>query len=181
MTEPTRPTGAIAPNSSSSLSLSPSSHLNNNNNNPPRIIVDPSPQNQTIYNQVRLAQDRQNEQTAAYNNSLQPQAGSQSMSCSPSTDSYASRSISHSPINEPETHRIDSTLVHTATELRRPRGRRKGPLDPETRKNTALKRKLKTTCKFHREKKTKVTVHPTDHLFVWLLTTISVTVQISLN
>ncbi|KAI1771650.1 hypothetical protein F4818DRAFT_444978 [Hypoxylon cercidicola] len=117
-------------------------------NVPPRIIVEPTPDYQHIYNDIRQTQERQRLQMhlACQQNLLPPPSA-------PSTSTI------HSPTDEPVTPSTQEPTSQDADLPRRPRGRRRGPLPADTRWNTHVKRKLKLTCPHHRAKKTKCNCH----------------------
>ncbi|KAI1648850.1 uncharacterized protein F4817DRAFT_314486 [Daldinia loculata] len=114
-----------------------------------RIIVEPTPENQRIYNDIRQTLERLRLQThvVSQQNLLPPQAA-------PSIGSTI-----HSPTDEPGTPSTQDVTTQDADRSRRQRGRRRGPLNSRTRLNTALKRKLKLACPHHRAKKTTCDCH----------------------
>ncbi|KAI1803693.1 hypothetical protein F4811DRAFT_323373 [Daldinia bambusicola] len=119
-----------------------------------RIIVEPTPENQRIYNEIRQTHERMRLQThvASQHNLLPPQAA-------PSITSTI-----HSPTDEPGTPSVQDGTTQGTDQPRRQRGRRKGPLDSRTRLNTALKRKLKLACPHHRAKKITCDCHDFSRL-----------------
>lgn len=112
-----------------------------------RIIVEPTPENQRIYNEIRQTHERLHLQThvASQQNLLPPQ-------------SAPSVSTVYSPTDELETPTLDAATQDTDPP-KRPRGRRRGPLEATTRLHTALKRKLRLACPRHRKKKTTCDCH----------------------
>ncbi|XXH05789.1 hypothetical protein Hte_012227 [Hypoxylon texense] len=114
----------------------------------PRIIVEPTPENQQIYNEIRQTHERLRLQThLASQQNLQPSSAAPSIS------------TAHSPIDEPVTSSTQDPTSQDIDNARRPRGRRKGPLQAETRLKTAVKRKLKLACPHHRVKKITCDCH----------------------
>ncbi|KAI1141019.1 hypothetical protein F5Y05DRAFT_296185 [Hypoxylon sp. FL0543] len=113
-----------------------------------RIIVEPTPENQKIYNEIRQTHERLQLQThvASQQNLLPP----------PSAPSV---STVHSPTDELETPTTLDIATQDTEPPRRQRGRRRGPLEATTRLHTALKRKLKLACPHHRIKKTTCDCH----------------------
>ncbi|KAI0886066.1 uncharacterized protein GGS22DRAFT_159768 [Annulohypoxylon maeteangense] len=116
--------------------------------NGPRIIVEPTQENQRIYNDIRQTHERMRLQThvASQQNPVPP----------PSTLSV---STVHSPIDDPETTSTQDVPAQDTDRPRRPRGKRRGPLKNDTRLHTALKRKLKLACPHHRAKKITCDCH----------------------
>ncbi|KAI1761991.1 hypothetical protein GGR53DRAFT_521974 [Hypoxylon sp. FL1150] len=144
-------------------SLSPYTHSRSDSRSfSIKIIVEPTPENQHVYNDIRRTHERLQLQThlASQQNLVPPSAA-------PST------STAQSPIDEPVTPSTqDATSTQDTTPQnqghdhqdhqdlpRRPRGRRKGPLQSDTRLRTAVKRKLKLACPHHRAKKTTCNCH----------------------
>ncbi|KAI8966370.1 hypothetical protein F5Y11DRAFT_153851 [Daldinia sp. FL1419] len=119
-----------------------------------RIVVEPTPENQRIYNEIRQTLERMRLQThvASQQNLLTPHAA-------PSISSTI-----HSPTDEPGTPSTQDVATQDADRPRRQRGRRRGPLDSNTRLNTALKRKLKLACPHHRAKKITCDCHDFSRL-----------------
>ncbi|KAI0838075.1 hypothetical protein F5Y06DRAFT_60935 [Hypoxylon sp. FL0890] len=113
-----------------------------------RIIVEPTPENQRIYNDIRQTHERLQLQThvASQQNLLPP----------PSAPSV---STVQSPTDELETPHTLDVATQDTDPPRRQRGRRRGPLEATTRLHTALKRKLKLACPRHRAKKTTCDCH----------------------
>ncbi|KAI1212808.1 uncharacterized protein F4807DRAFT_450365 [Annulohypoxylon truncatum] len=116
--------------------------------NGPRIIVEPTQENQRIYNEIRQTHERTRLQThvASQQNLVPP-------------PSVPSNSTVHSPIDDPETPSTQDITAQDTDRPRRPRGKRRGPLKNVTRLHTALKRKLKLACPHHRAKKTTCDCH----------------------
>ncbi|KAI5921732.1 hypothetical protein F4810DRAFT_712161 [Camillea tinctor] len=114
-----------------------------------KYLIDSTPEIQTCYNKVRADIERNVTQ-----NLLQPPPTPHSAR-SPSDEPYVSRSpnLTPSPVTGFDDPNHGSNPQGT-TEPRRKRGRRKGPLNMQTRINTAFKRKTKLICKEHRLKKT---------------------------
>ncbi|KAL7621211.1 hypothetical protein AAE478_008528 [Parahypoxylon ruwenzoriense] len=117
--------------------------------NVPRIIVEPTPDKQNAYNEIRQAHER---------SSLQAHVASQQTprhsSAAPSVISTA-----HSHADDLGTPTSHDTAPKCTDGSKKPRGRRKGPLDAETRLRTAVKRRLKLACPHHRVKKTTCDCH----------------------
>ncbi|KAI1417171.1 hypothetical protein F5Y13DRAFT_81292 [Hypoxylon sp. FL1857] len=118
-----------------------------------RIIVEPTPENQRIYNEIRQTHERLHLQThvASQHNLLPP----------PSAPSV---STVHSPTDELETPPTLDAATQDIEPPKRPRGRRRGPLEASTRLHTALKRKLRLACPRHRAKKTTCDCHDFSRL-----------------
>ncbi|KAI1092853.1 hypothetical protein F5B19DRAFT_492076 [Rostrohypoxylon terebratum] len=119
----------------------------------PRIIVEPTPENQRIYNEIRQTHERLCLQThvASQQNLVPPQ-------------SAPSASTAHSPIDDPETPSTQDHPSQNTDRPRRQRGKRRGPLKNGTRLHTALKRKLKLACPLHRAKKITCDCHDFSRL-----------------
>ncbi|KAI1451593.1 hypothetical protein F4805DRAFT_84920 [Annulohypoxylon moriforme] len=130
------------------LTLSTSASRSCESRNVPRIIVEPTQENQRIYNDIRQTHERMRLQTHV--------ASQQNLVPPPSAPSI---STVHSPIDDPETPSTQDVLAHDTDRPRRPRGKRRGPLKNDTRLHTALKRKLKLACPHHRAKKTTCDCH----------------------
>ncbi|KAI0894444.1 hypothetical protein F4806DRAFT_123981 [Annulohypoxylon nitens] len=114
----------------------------------PRIIVEPTPEHQRIYNEIRQTHERLRLQThVASQQNLVPR------------QSAPSASTAHSPIDDPETPSTQDLPSQDTDRPRRPRGKRRGPLKNDTRLHTALKRKLKLACPLHRAKKITCDCH----------------------
>ncbi|OTA95437.1 hypothetical protein M434DRAFT_209576 [Hypoxylon sp. CO27-5] len=113
-----------------------------------RIIVEPTPENQRIYNEIRQTHERLHLQThvASQQNLLPPQ-------------SAPSVSTVYSPTYELDTPPTLDASTQDTDPPKRPRGRRRGPLEATTRLHTALKRKLRLACPRHRAKKTTCDCH----------------------
>ncbi|KAI0012016.1 hypothetical protein F4779DRAFT_614968 [Xylariaceae sp. FL0662B] len=124
------------------------------------IIVEPTPENQKIYNQIRQEHQLCRLQTdAATQHNLLPPPAAPSMSRSTTNESYGSQSTIHSHVDRSGTPSPQDTATNRAGQPKRPRGRRKGPLDANTRLNTAVKRKLRLACPRHRAKKITCNCH----------------------
>ncbi|KAI0975753.1 hypothetical protein F4678DRAFT_281012 [Xylaria arbuscula] len=122
---------------------------------PSTIVIEPTPEYQQFYNQNRREMDKQRlEIHLAENreNSLEPP------SRSTTSDSHASPSTVCSHAGDGTTPLSPDPTVETG-KSKPHRGRRKGPLDMETRTKTAFKRKFKLTCSFHRIKRTSCNCH----------------------
>ncbi|KAI1339239.1 hypothetical protein F5Y15DRAFT_82278 [Xylariaceae sp. FL0016] len=132
---------------------------------PPRIIVEPTNESQAIYNSIRQEADRLNLQTyVTRRNNLLPPPGAPPMSRSTTSESRDDRSPVPSHADHTEAPWHSEPAVATKADGKRPRGKRKGPLDLKTRTNTALKRKLRLTCPRHRAKKTSCDCHDFSRL-----------------
>ncbi|KAI1101445.1 hypothetical protein F4804DRAFT_11512 [Jackrogersella minutella] len=118
--------------------------------NVPRILVEATPENQRMYNEIRHYHERERHHlethVASQRNLIPPPAA-------------PSVSTAHSPIDDPETPSTHEYTTQDPDRPRRQRGKRKGPLDPVARLNTALKRKFKLACTRHRAKKTTCNCH----------------------
>ncbi|KAI1630825.1 hypothetical protein F4809DRAFT_654505 [Biscogniauxia mediterranea] len=114
---------------------------------PQKWIIESTPEIQSCYNKVRADIERH-----ANQNLLQPPT-TPHYPRSPSDENYINQSPvhPHSPINGFEDPNHGSVSQGTAEPRRR--GRRRGPLNIQTRINTAFKRKTKLICKDHRAKK----------------------------
>ncbi|KAI2619699.1 hypothetical protein GGR54DRAFT_640023 [Hypoxylon sp. NC1633] len=113
-----------------------------------RIIVQPTDEYQKVYNEIRQTYERQHLQThIASQKSLLPPSAAPSVS------------TVHSPVDDLGTPFSHDTTAQDPDQQKRPRGRRKGPLEAQTRLNTAVKRKLKLTCQPHRAKKITCDCH----------------------
>ncbi|KAI1080483.1 hypothetical protein F5B20DRAFT_99316 [Whalleya microplaca] len=139
-----------APTVASQASRSPDSR------HPPRILVEPTPENQNVYNQIRREHQYYQQQTDVANqrNLLALPQAAPPMSRSTTNESYGSENTIHSHLDHSGVPSPQDTATNGAGQPRRPRGRRKGPLAAKTRLNTAVKRKLKLTCLTHKAKKT---------------------------
>lgn len=131
-----------------SRSHSSSSHA------PSRIVVEPTEENQRIYNQTKAEQSRHQVPSQTDDDLLCPPNAAPAMARS---ESYASSNCSGS--EDPPTPAAQESTATNNGPARRQRGRRHRPLDADTRFYTALKRKLKLTCDKHRQKKTTVSSH----------------------
>ncbi|KAI0384556.1 hypothetical protein F5Y04DRAFT_232077 [Hypomontagnella monticulosa] len=118
------------------------------NAHPPRIVVAPTLENQRIYNEIRQTHERMRLQThvASQQNLIPPSAA-------------PSVSTIHSPVDEPGSPSTQDPATQDGSQTKRPRGRRRGPLEAATRLKTALKRKLKLACPNHRAKKITCDCH----------------------
>lgn len=127
---------------------------------PPGILVEPTPETQAIYNQIRedeALQKKQHclQQHVSSQDRLQlPHNRATQMSRSVTSESYISGSLSpgsttgvSDPISPP------TVEVPPPCGAKRPRGRRHGPLGAEKRTRTAIKRKLGLVCDHCKRKK----------------------------
>ncbi|KAJ3562846.1 hypothetical protein NPX13_g8408 [Xylaria arbuscula] len=121
------------------------------------IMIEPTPESQQFYNQNRREMDRQRLEQHVEDSNLEPPAA-ELMSRSTTSDSHPSPSTvcSHSCSSVPPSS-PDPTTEPARSKPHR--GRRKGPLELETRTKTAFKRKFKLTCAFHRAKRTSCNCH----------------------
>ncbi|KAI1359977.1 hypothetical protein F5Y08DRAFT_61128 [Xylaria arbuscula] len=121
------------------------------------IMIEPTPESQRFYNQNRREMDRQRLEQHVEDSNLEPPAA-ELMSRSTTSDSHPSPSTvcSHSCSSVPPSS-PDPTTEPARSKPHR--GRRKGPLELETRTKTAFKRKFKLTCAFHRAKRTSCNCH----------------------
>jgi hypothetical protein len=128
----------------------------------PRIVIAPTPQTQAIYNQIREDEARHSQQ-----HSLHPQDDpadllrprdrrAPSMSRSPTTESHISGSLSPASITDQPENNLAQGAEASPTAVRRPRGRRAGPLKLDKRFKTAIKRKLGFVCLQCKQKKVAV-------------------------
>ncbi|KAI1131039.1 hypothetical protein F5Y10DRAFT_94948 [Nemania abortiva] len=116
------------------------------------IVIEPTPEYQRFYNQARLDIDRQRLQ-AHVENSLEPPQAQPMARSNTGSDSLPSPSTVYS--HGGESNAPLSPDPNTESARAKPhRGKRRGPLDPETRVKTAFKRKFKLPCDFHRAKRT---------------------------
>lgn len=122
----------------------------------PPIVIEPTEESQQFYNQTRREMDRQRLEQHVEDNNLEPPAA-EPMSRSTTSDSYpspstvCSQSCNSIPASSPDP-------IAEAVRSKPHRGRRKGPLDLETRTKIAYKRKFKLTCDYHRAKRTSVSL-----------------------
>ncbi|KAI0403574.1 hypothetical protein F4802DRAFT_286757 [Xylaria palmicola] len=145
--------GFLAPPSASKTTVH--SHQNGTQS---AIMIEPTPEYQRFWNQNRHEMDRHRlELHVTEGNNLEP-PHAQPMSRSTTSDSLPSPSTvcsyageSNMPLSPDRATEPVKSKTH--------RGRRKGPLDMETRTKTAFKRKFKLTCDFHRTKKTSCNCH----------------------
>ncbi|RYP71501.1 hypothetical protein DL771_004756 [Monosporascus sp. 5C6A] len=138
------------PHRTPSTSQSSRSHI------PEKIVIDPDEDTQRIYNQIREEQERLNSHSyaAAHTNEdlLSPATAATTMSRSFTDGSCASSSCSYS--GDPQASPAQDPAATSNAQGKKPRGKRRRPLDEKTRLATAVKRKLKLPCERHRQKKT---------------------------
>ncbi|KAI1108832.1 hypothetical protein F5Y14DRAFT_445130 [Nemania sp. NC0429] len=126
--------------------------------NQPTIMIEPTPESQQFYNQNRREMDRQRFELHVTEESNLELPQAEPMSRSTTSDSLPSPATVYSQFGDGNS--VLSPDPTTETVRSRPhRGRRKGPLDLETRTKTAFKRKFKLTCAFHRAKRTSCNCH----------------------
>ncbi|KAH9905337.1 hypothetical protein F4778DRAFT_703450 [Xylariomycetidae sp. FL2044] len=143
---------ATAPSSSSSTSRNIPTQTST------KIIVPATPDNQSLYNDIRQKHENSKLRNhVTQNNLLSPLAVP--MARSTTNDSCASRSPVQSDNGDDGLSPTLETDMKSDRLTKRPRGRRKGPLHKDTRIQTAVKRKLKLTCELHRAKKTSCDCH----------------------
>ncbi|KAI0600701.1 hypothetical protein F4775DRAFT_545095 [Biscogniauxia sp. FL1348] len=117
---------------------------------PHKWTIESTPEIQSCYNKVRADIERH-----ANQNHLHPPATTH-YPRSPSDENYLIQSPIHSQSHSPIIGFEDANhgpASQGTTETKRLRGRRRGPLNMQTRINTAFKRKTKLICKDHRAKK----------------------------
>ncbi|KAI1263370.1 hypothetical protein F5Y18DRAFT_126254 [Xylariaceae sp. FL1019] len=118
------------------------------------MVIEPTAQHQHFYNQARRDADRSRlEIHIAQQNNLAIPPTAEAIARSPTSDSHPSPSTGPSHAGDSDLPFSPSSALES-TRSRPHRGRRKGPLDLETRAKTAFKRKFKLTCEFHRVKRT---------------------------
>ncbi|KAI3327151.1 hypothetical protein HD806DRAFT_384070 [Xylariaceae sp. AK1471] len=123
------------------------------------ITIEPTPEYQRFYNLNRREMDRLRlEIHVAEENNLNPPPQAEPMSRSTTSESLPSPSTVYSHTGDGDAS-LSPDPTTEAARLRPHRGRRKGPLDIETRTKTAFKRKFKLTCSFHRAKRTSCNCH----------------------
>ncbi|KAI0420162.1 hypothetical protein F5X98DRAFT_37753 [Xylaria grammica] len=109
-------------------------------NNRATIMLEPTPEWQQFYNQTRREIDRQSK----------PEP--------PQIAAMRRRSTDNGPPSDSITpFSLDPTMEEVKS--RPSRGRRRGPLNMETRCKTAFKRKFKLSCEYHRVRKTACNCH----------------------
>ncbi|KAK5626897.1 hypothetical protein RRF57_002612 [Xylaria bambusicola] len=140
--------GLLAPPSSSKTPV-----RNGQNLVHPTIMIEPTAESQRFYNQNRREMDRQRLELHVEENNLDPPTAE----LSTASDSQPSPSTVYSQSGNSVTPSPDPAAE--AARSKPHRGRRKGPLDMETRTKTAFKRKFKLTCAFHRAKRTSCNCH----------------------
>ncbi|KAJ2979892.1 hypothetical protein NUW58_g7087 [Xylaria curta] len=115
-------------------------------------MIEPTPEYQRFYDQKRREMDKQRlEHHITEGNSLEPPQG-QPMSRSTTSDSLPSPSTVCSHVGDDDAP-VSPNPTTEAARSKPHRGRRKGPLEYETRIKTAFKRKFKLTCEEHQRKK----------------------------
>ncbi|RYP70466.1 hypothetical protein DL769_004955 [Monosporascus sp. CRB-8-3] len=133
----------------------PSSSQSSRSHIPLKIVIDPDEETQKIYNQIREEQERHNPHnyvaTQANEDLLSP-ATAATMTRSFTNGSCASSSCSYS--GDPQESPAQDSVVTKNGQGKKPRGKRRRPLDEKTRLATAVKRKLKLPCERHRKRKT---------------------------
>ncbi|RYP06675.1 hypothetical protein DL764_003021 [Monosporascus ibericus] len=130
----------------------PSTSRSSTSHTPFKIVIDPDEETQRMYNEIREEQERHNPHNyvaAQANGDLLSPATATNMTRSFTNESYAS-SYSGGPPASP----IQNSAVTNGGQGKKPRGRRRRPLDEKTRLATAVKRKLKLPCERHRKRKT---------------------------
>jgi hypothetical protein len=140
---------------------------------PPKILVDPSPETQAIYNQNREHEAQHYKQRCLQQHVISqdhlrpPNPRAPPMARSVTNESHISGS-SLSPASLPDIPDHVTVPVTDASSStgRRPRGRRAGPLGAEKRFKTAIKRKLGLVCEVCKKKKVVVCSSPPDSLIV---------------
>ncbi|KAJ8118072.1 hypothetical protein ONZ43_g4065 [Nemania bipapillata] len=120
-------------------------------------MIEPTPEFQRFYNQTRQEMDRQRFEHHVAESSLEPPQA-ESMSRSTTSDSLPSPSTVYSHAGDSNAPLSPDPTIEAA-KSKPHRGRRRGPLDMETRIKTAFKRKFKLTCTYHRAKKTSCNCH----------------------
>ncbi|KAI0506193.1 hypothetical protein F5B22DRAFT_651015 [Xylaria bambusicola] len=141
--------GRLAPPSSSKGPI-----RNGQNLTQSTIMIEPTAESQRFYNQNRREMDRQRLELHVEENNLEPPMSELSTASDshPSPSTVCSQSGNSVAPCSPDP-------AAEATRSKPHRGRRKGPLDMETRTKTAFKRKFKLTCAFHRAKRTSCNCH----------------------
>ncbi|RYP32156.1 hypothetical protein DL767_005392 [Monosporascus sp. MG133] len=137
------------PHRTPSTSRSSRSHI------PFKIVIDPDEETQRIYNQIREEQERHNPHNYVAvhaNEDLLSPATAATMTRSFTNGSCASSSGSYS--GDPQASPAQDSVVTNNGQGKKPRGKRRRPLDEKTRLATAVKRKLKLPCERHRKRKT---------------------------
>ncbi|KAF2970498.1 hypothetical protein GQX73_g3069 [Xylaria multiplex] len=123
------------------------------------IMIEPTVEYQRFYNQTRREMDRQRLEFHITENNLEPPQA-EPMSRSTTSDSHPSLSPSTACSHVGDS--IPPLSPDPATEgirSRPTRGKRRGPLELETRTKTAFKRKFKLTCARHRAKRVTCNCH----------------------
>ncbi|KAI1433682.1 hypothetical protein GGR50DRAFT_667132 [Xylaria sp. CBS 124048] len=123
------------------------------------IAIEPTPEYQQFYNKKRQEMDKRRLQThTAKEDTLGSLPQVELMSSSAASDAPLTPSIKYSHPGDGHTAPYYDAMTEAAR-AKPHRGRRKGPLDIDTRIKTAFKRKFKLTCDFHREKRTSCNCH----------------------
>ncbi|KAI0130582.1 hypothetical protein BJ170DRAFT_682031 [Xylariales sp. AK1849] len=125
-----------------------------------RTVVEPTLEQQTIYNQIRedearlLQRSPLQEHVDSHSTFLRPpDPRAPSMSRSTTNESHVSGSLSPASTTDLLEHTTSQTVDAPTRSGKRPRGRRNGPLEAEKRFKTAIKRKLGLVCDKCKEKK----------------------------
>ncbi|KAI1819077.1 hypothetical protein F4861DRAFT_188818 [Xylaria intraflava] len=123
------------------------------------LMIEPTDERQQFYNKKRREMDRQRlELHVETENVLERPLNAELISRSTTSDGLRSPSTIYSYPGDGHTHLPHDPRTEVIR-LKGHRGRRKGPLDLETRTKTAFKRKFKLICGFHRGKKTSCNCH----------------------
>ncbi|KAI0162236.1 hypothetical protein GGR57DRAFT_315833 [Xylariaceae sp. FL1272] len=118
------------------------------------ILIEPTAQHQQFYNQARREADKcRLEFHVAQQNNLAIPPRAEAIARSPTSDSHPSPSTGPSHAGDSDSPFSPASTSESARSKPH-RGRRRGPLDLETRVKTAFKRRFKLTCDFHRAKRT---------------------------
>ncbi|KAJ8129358.1 hypothetical protein O1611_g4273 [Lasiodiplodia mahajangana] len=134
--------------------LAPPSKRNTPSAAQPTIVIEPLPEYQRFYNQTRQELDRQRLQLhVTEENSLEPPQAQPMSRSTTGSDSLPSPSTVYSHAGDSNAP-LSPDPLNEVTRSKPHRGKRRGPLDPETRIKTAFKRKFKLPCDFHRAKRT---------------------------
>ncbi|KAI0542690.1 hypothetical protein GGR58DRAFT_167097 [Xylaria digitata] len=124
------------------------------------IMIEPTQEYQRFWNQTRREMDRQRLEFHVTENNLEPPQA-EPMSRSTTSDSHPSLSPSTvcSHVGDSITPLSSPDPASEGVRSRPTRGRRRGPLELETRTKTAFKRKFKLTCARHRAKRVTCNCH----------------------
>ncbi|KAI2639438.1 hypothetical protein GGS21DRAFT_432379 [Xylaria nigripes] len=141
--------GHLAP-----LSTARASTRHNRNVIQRTLMIEPTIESQSFYNKIRQKTEKRClEINAANENTLEIPSHSEFLPRSTKSDCQPSLRTLYSPAGD------QNTLPGRDLISKPQRGRRRGPLDIETRTKTAFKRKFELTCDFHREKRTRCNCH----------------------